>query len=1050
MKKHHYLYLILLTFFHLPAQGQSVPFNFVMPPTLVQNNLVVSNFDRFSGRLGLNIPLYSYKSPSSNLALNVALNYSGGGTNLVQNTSAIGLGWSLDAGGMIYRSINNLPDDKMNIGTNSPSLGYFYGSSYIPDNPCCVDYQHPGVYDEPQNKTHLDSEEDDYYFNFNGRQGKLSIPQDILSTGSLVSIKTIPQSNCKIYFSEGSFPNVSTAIGEIVIVDETGIEYHFGAIETMQRKSSTTTSDGNNNFHYTYTYPNEYFVTAWRITKMLDPNTQEEIDFSYEDYTVSYQTPAYETIFNNTTRNSTSNYFDSQDYFKGTSKRLTSISFKNGDLIQFIYDSKQRIDFISDKALVQVMANSAIAGNQLTFNLQQSFLTEVPVTETTYQVVETPLPNATPGAQDQPGAWLMLKGVTRLSTDGASSLTQAKFGYNRQSGIETNVSVPQRFMYFELDSWGYPNRDWLRDFGTLDTVYDINGGYTYYQHEFNDFRNTDGSSGVIAGVRIKNITQSDGINHANDITTSYIYQLPDGTSSGFTLPLPPNTYTNAEVHYPSTTPENYTVTLGYNISYVVQPYLIQSSPVAYSRVVESIPNTGKTEYLFSSFSDYPALFTALNYPFPSKPIIADWAYGLPKKISMYDNNGNVVRTTQNTYKVVITTLNQPAYRSMKMAYRTEADAYVFGSDCAATAAAWNFTYEFYYPVTGLTQLTQTTVMDYHPDGRVTTGTTQYNYDPTYLVPTKTTAYNSKGEKVESIPFYLFQSTDSTSTPHMYAAIYNLLTSPYGNISLLTKTDGTKYITSYGKMIYHVTNGMLKPQQSLSAKLAAPVSIDPAKTSFTPDENYGAVTTALSVDGTYDQFDATGNLVQASVISGNLSKSSIWDNTLQKQIAQSNAPYGQIDYTSFENNYLGGWTCTMPTFNSGGVTGASSFTGTLNKTVSSGNYTLTLWTFNNGSATVNGTTGALLLTSGSNQLWSWALNNTTNIQVVGTRIDELRLYPQGAQMSTCTYKPLVGISSSCDANNKLTYYEYDIFGRLKDIRDQDGNIVKTMEYHLKGQ
>jgi YD repeat-containing protein len=66
------------------------------------------------------------------------------------------------------------------------------------------------------------------------------------------------------------------------------------------------------------------------------------------------------------------------------------------------------------------------------------------------------------------------------------------------------------------------------------------------------------------------------------------------------------------------------------------------------------------------------------------------------------------------------------------------------------------------------------------------------------------------------------------------------------------------------------------------------------------------------------------------------------------------------------------------------------------------------------------------------------------------VDELRLYPQNAQMTTYTYNSLVGMSSQCDIDNRVTYYYYDSLGRLKVVKDQDGNIVKTYQYHYKGQ
>ena len=52
------------------------------------------------------------------------------------------------------------------------------------------------------------------------------------------------------------------------------------------------------------------------------------------------------------------------------------------------------------------------------------------------------------------------------------------------------------------------------------------------------------------------------------------------------------------------------------------------------------------------------------------------------------------------------------------------------------------------------------------------------------------------------------------------------------------------------------------------------------------------------------------------------------------------------------------------------------------------------------------------------------------------------------MISYTYAPLIGMTSECDADNRITYYFYDTLGRLKWIKDQDGNIVKTIQYHFQ--
>ncbi|NOW94689.1 RHS repeat protein [Mucilaginibacter sp. SG564] len=58
--------------------------------------------------------------------------------------------------------------------------------------------------------------------------------------------------------------------------------------------------------------------------------------------------------------------------------------------------------------------------------------------------------------------------------------------------------------------------------------------------------------------------------------------------------------------------------------------------------------------------------------------------------------------------------------------------------------------------------------------------------------------------------------------------------------------------------------------------------------------------------------------------------------------------------------------------------------------------------------------------------------------------------KNAQVTTYTYDPLVGMTSSTDPKGETTYYEYDGFQRLMNVKDKDGNIVKHLDYHYQGQ
>jgi YD repeat-containing protein len=54
----------------------------------------------------------------------------------------------------------------------------------------------------------------------------------------------------------------------------------------------------------------------------------------------------------------------------------------------------------------------------------------------------------------------------------------------------------------------------------------------------------------------------------------------------------------------------------------------------------------------------------------------------------------------------------------------------------------------------------------------------------------------------------------------------------------------------------------------------------------------------------------------------------------------------------------------------------------------------------------------------------------------------------SQLSTFTYDPLVGMTSSTDPNGIRVKYVYDALGRLDYMKDKDENIVQKTEYRYK--
>ncbi len=62
--------------------------------------------------------------------------------------------------------------------------------------------------------------------------------------------------------------------------------------------------------------------------------------------------------------------------------------------------------------------------------------------------------------------------------------------------------------------------------------------------------------------------------------------------------------------------------------------------------------------------------------------------------------------------------------------------------------------------------------------------------------------------------------------------------------------------------------------------------------------------------------------------------------------------------------------------------------------------------------------------------------------------QLRINNPSYLITTYTYDPLIGVTSITAPDGSVAYYEYDGFGRLETVKDQDGNILKEMEYHYK--
>jgi YD repeat-containing protein len=272
------------------------------------------------------------------------------------------------------------------------------------------------------------------------------------------------------------------------------------------------------------------------------------------------------------------------------------------------------------------------------------------------------------------------------------------------------------------------------------------------------------------------------------------------------------------------------------------------------------------------------------------------------------------------------------------------------------------------------------------------------------------------------------------------------------------TSGDKKYT--GAQITVFNNNLPTPKQLFVLEKSTPL------TAFTPAAVTNGAFSKNSLYASrirYTQYDANGKLLEQNK-ENDMLHSYIWDYDAMLPVAEVvNAPQSDIAFTSFEAGGTGNWSGinAANVQNSGGITGSKYYSqngfsiikSSLNASTA---YVVSYWTLNNSAYTIAGTQvnwpkkiRSAVINGNTWNCYQHLVSGQSAITLTGSgSIDELRLMPQNAKMATYTYDPLVGVTTQSDQNNRITYYEYDGFNRLTLVKDQDGNILKTFDYHYK--
>lgn len=77
-----------------------------------------------------------------------------------------------------------------------------------------------------------------------------------------------------------------------------------------------------------------------------------------------------------------------------------------------------------------------------------------------------------------------------------------------------------------------------------------------------------------------------------------------------------------------------------------------------------------------------------------------------------------------------------------------------------------------------------------------------------------------------------------------------------------------------------------------------------------------------------------------------------------------------------------------------------------------------------------------------QLNAGIIMNPSGDDVLRTELKKLRTGLSNVLVNSYTFKPLIGVTSETDPAGRIVYYEYDLFGRLKVVKDQNGKILNA--------
>ncbi|TKG91599.1 hypothetical protein EYV94_21480 [Puteibacter caeruleilacunae] len=366
-----------------------------------------------NGLVNVSIPICNLKTRNFNLDISVS--YHSSGIHVAQEAGSVGLGWSLNAGGVITRNMRGKPDEDY-------SYGFMRDGHRIPD---ISDLERPltesqglSFFDKKEQyiNNDIDNAPDIFSYNFMGNSGKF-----IFGGNGSDDIIMLPHSNMKI--------NIEGNLDGFIVTDERGNKFYFN------KKEETYLDNGSEEIRY---------VSSWYLGKIVSSDTCEEIIFEYVTGTeinesVSYSSEYHIEPLGSTCKN-TYKYPMHTDYHHQRSATTCNISCL---YLNKIICEKGTITFEGDRIRKDRPYGLGYKYNKVSVNnICGDFVKEVELRYRDFDQPNTSMTNR-----------MMLSSIVENDELGAQMKITKLFYYGDS---DVDLKLPSKDA-FSVDYWGYYN-----------------------------------------------------------------------------------------------------------------------------------------------------------------------------------------------------------------------------------------------------------------------------------------------------------------------------------------------------------------------------------------------------------------------------------------------------------------------------------------------------------------------------------------------------------------------------------------------------------------